>query len=478
MNKSEYTLSSLRNSTLLETLEESLRSHELWGKKLILGVSGGVDSMALLTALHELKQQLIVIHINYGLRGVDSDQDQELVEHLAQFYAFEVASFKLKYDSSFGNLQAWARETRYQIFSDLRREEAAEAIVLAHHREDVLETVFQKLFRGSSPVYWEGMKVWEEEQALFRPWLKHSKSELIDYVETRSVPYREDSTNATSTYNRNWLRNEWVPMLNQRFPGWDEHLLDLGEYGRLLRSYQDQWADRSIRVHLDSNQYKVELTELEPFSESVQLDRLKVFVEKHPLFRKEERLSRGQLNHLRGLIKAEPGKKVSVNEHLRVYRQRTCLLAMPDPDQTSSHSTELIEQPGSNELLQKEPYTFQILKDMNPLELAKNGPELYLDAHTISWPLRIRDWKEGDRFTPLGMKGTTKMSDYLINKKVPFTEKPDYKILEDGNNSIIAVLFPSNKSKDVSHYGIPSDQQKCTQATTLVLQIGLKSSTN
>ena len=68
--------------------------------------------------------------------------------------------------------------------------------------------------------------------------------------------------------------------------------------------------------------------------------------------------------------------------------------------------------------------------------------------------------------------------DYLINNKVPLAEKPDYKILEDGNNSIIAVLFPSNKSKDVSHYGIPSDQQKCTQATTLVLQIGLKSSTN
>jgi tRNA(Ile)-lysidine synthase len=101
-----------------------------------------------------------------------------------------------------------------------------------------------------------------------------------------------------------------------------------------------------------------------------------------------------------------------------------------------------------------------------------------MDAHTISWPLRIRDWKEGDRFTPLGMKGTTKISDFLINNKVPLAEKPDYKILEDGNNSIIAVLFPSNKSKNVSHYGIPSDQQKCTQTTTLVLQIGLTSSTN
>ena len=113
------------------------------------------------------------------------------------------------------------------------------------------------------------------------------------------------------------------------------------------------------------------------------------------------------MNHLRELIKAEPGKKVSVNEQLRVYRQRTCLLAMPD--QTSTHTTELIEQHEGNELLQKEPYTFKVLKGINPLELAKNGPDLYLDAHTLSWPLRIRDWKEGDRFTPLGMKGTTKM---------------------------------------------------------------------
>ena len=476
MNKSEYTPSSLDDSTLLETLEESLRSNELWGKKLIIGVSGGVDSMALLTALHELKQQLFVIHINYGLRGVDSDQDQELVEHIAQFYDYEVASFRVHYVPEFGNLQAWARDMRYQIFREIRREESAVAVVLAHHREDVLETVFQKLFRGSSPVHWDGMKLWEEEQALFRPWLKHSKAELIDYAGTRAVPYREDSTNAESAYNRNWLRNEWVPMLHQRFPGWDEHLLDLGEYGRLLQSYQDQWAARCIRVHGDSNQHKVDLTELEPFPESVQLDRLKIFVEQHPLFRKEEPLSRGQLNHLRGLIKAEPGKKVSVNGRLMVYRQRTCLLAMPN--QVSTHAPQVVEQPRGNELLQNEPYTFQVLKGINPLELAKNGPELYLDAHTLSWPLRIRDWKEGDRFTPLGMKGSTKMSDYLINHKIPLAEKSGYRILEDGNNSIIAVLFPLNKSKDVSHYGIPSDQQKCTQATTLVLQIGLKSSIN
>ena len=97
MNKSEYTPPNFRDSTVLQTLKESLNKYGLWNKKLIIGVSGGVDSMALLTALHELKQQLFVIHINYGLRGEDSQKDQELVEHIAQFYGYEVASFKVKY---------------------------------------------------------------------------------------------------------------------------------------------------------------------------------------------------------------------------------------------------------------------------------------------------------------------------------------------------------------------------------------------
>jgi tRNA(Ile)-lysidine synthase len=84
MNKSEYTPPNFRDSTVLQTLKESLNKYGLWNKKLIIGVSGGVDSMALLTALHELKQQLFVIHINYGLRGEDSQKDQELVEHIGE----------------------------------------------------------------------------------------------------------------------------------------------------------------------------------------------------------------------------------------------------------------------------------------------------------------------------------------------------------------------------------------------------------
>jgi len=320
------------------------------------------------------------------------------------------------------------------------------------------------------------MRIWEEESVRFRPWLKHSKSELIEYALTRAVPYREDSSNSESEYNRNWLRNEWVPMLNERFPGWDEHLLELGEYGRLLQSYQEQWAAKSIQVSEDINQHSLQLTELKPFSEIVQCDRLKIFVEQHPFFGKGESLSRGQLYHLRQLIFAEPGKKVSVSDHLGIYRERDSLLALPNRNFTQA--TQVIEQPRMNEIIQKGWHRFELLEEVHSLDFVKKGPDLLLDAQTITWPLKIREWKDGDRFSPIGMKGSMKLSDYLINRKVPLTEKPDYKILEDGNNSIIAVLFPQNKSKGTTNCGIPSDQQKCTQATKSVLQIGLKSSTN
>lgn len=96
--------------------------------------------MALLTALKDLDQQVMVVHINYGLRGADSDLDQELVEQISQFYGFEMASFSVSYSKEVGNLQAWARNIRYEYFEALRVEEDCDAIVLAHHRDDQVET--------------------------------------------------------------------------------------------------------------------------------------------------------------------------------------------------------------------------------------------------------------------------------------------------------------------------------------------------
>ena len=164
MSKSEFSLNKISTFQLVEKLENSLKAHDLWTKKLLVGVSGGLDSMALLTALKELDQQVFVVHLNYGLRGEDSDADQGLVEYISEFYCFEAASFSVNYSEEDGNLQAWARKLRYEYFEALRIEEHCNAIVLAHHMDDQVETLVQKIFRSSSPQSWNGMKSWDELQ--------------------------------------------------------------------------------------------------------------------------------------------------------------------------------------------------------------------------------------------------------------------------------------------------------------------------
>ena len=112
MSKSEFSPNKDSTIQLVEKLEKCLKDHDLWTRKLLLGVSGGLDSMALLTALKDLDQQVFVVHLNYGLRGQDSDADQELVEHISEFYGFEAACFSVNYSEEAGNLQAWARKLR------------------------------------------------------------------------------------------------------------------------------------------------------------------------------------------------------------------------------------------------------------------------------------------------------------------------------------------------------------------------------
>ena len=138
---------------------------------------------------------------------------------------------------------------------------------------------------------------------------------------------------------------------------------------------------KSIQVSEDTNQHSLRPPELKPFSEIVQCDRLKIFVEQHPFFGKGESLSRGQLYHLRQLIFAEPGKKVSVSDHLGIYRERDSLLALPNRNFTQA--TQVIEQPRMNEIIQKGWHRFELLEEVHSLDFVKKGPDLLPNARLL-----------------------------------------------------------------------------------------------
>ncbi|MGN8225249.1 tRNA lysidine(34) synthetase TilS [Gracilimonas sp. BCB1] len=201
----------------------------------ILGVSGGPDSMALLYLFHLLERDALVVHINYGKRGKQSDKDQELVEQLSFQWGFECCSIRLNpKEAEGGNFQNWARNQRYQFFQDLKGNSGADAIVTAHHQDDQAETILQKLFRGSGPAAWQGMKEWDGK--LFRPLLNFDKEEILAFCESEAIPYRTDESNKSSDYARNFIRNEFASKMDDLLPGWKQNILNLPEQGKLFEA--------------------------------------------------------------------------------------------------------------------------------------------------------------------------------------------------------------------------------------------------
>ncbi len=214
-----------------KSVESSLSLIPQAKPKIILGVSGGSDSMALLYTFYKLEVEVLVVHINYGLRGNESDLDQELVEGMSTQWGIDCYSVKIENKQNEGNFQSWARAERYRIFKELKDINNLNCIATAHHQSDQIETILQKVLRGSGVEAWEGMSVWDGE--LFRPFLPFSKTEILSYCEENSIPFRDDKSNLESKYARNFIRNQLEDKFDELFPGWRTNILDLSEKGIL-----------------------------------------------------------------------------------------------------------------------------------------------------------------------------------------------------------------------------------------------------
>jgi tRNA(Ile)-lysidine synthase len=440
MSKSEFSLIEKRVSEKIEELFSE-------NPKFVVGVSGGADSMALLFVIRELNINALVVHINYDLRGDESDKDQELVEGIAFEWGFECCSINLDSKKALHkNFQNWAREERYKIFNDLSDEIDADGVVIAHHKDDQVETIVQKLFRGSSPESWTGMGEWDGK--LFRPLLAFSKKEILQYCEDKAIPYRTDQSNLKSKYARNFLRNELSDELDSRFPGWQENILKLQDFGKLNEALLDELSSR----YFDSSRFKI--TRLDLSNTLVIKALLKKFIEQHI-----NSVSRGLIDEAFNLIQSQTGAILELSEMITLVRERDHLIIKQDQP--------LIE----SVTILSEDLKFGI--DVNGLELKvddKPSSELYLDMNSLEFPLFLRRWNNGDKIQPLGMKGSQKVSDHLTNKKVPTSVKENSLVLTDSDSTIYAIIYSLKESPS----GTISEICKATDSTKQYLLITTK----
>lgn len=398
--------------------------------KILLAVSGGLDSMAMFRLLKEAGLPVAVAHCNFQLRGADSDGDEELVRATCQQYntPFFVRRFETAgYASQQGiSIQMAARELRYVYFNELLDTHGYDYVATAHHFNDVIETTFLNLIRGTGIEGFTGIA--PKNGKIIRPLLFATREMLLAYVLSNQVPWREDSSNDTDDYQRNFLRHQVIPRLLELNPNFEETFRDTHE--RLLGSRDLTRAFlktfQASAVQVSDNKTTIDIRKLRQ-SESPAVILWEIIKEFGFNFDQSRQVIRDH----------QPGKIfLSASHQLLVDRQQYIIGKNEDADLRSV----FIENGEQTAFNAGFTLTLKEVPDAD-FELIKDQAIAQVDADQLQYPLIWRTWRAGDYFMPLGMRQEKKLSDFLIDLKIPFNDKADITVLESGGHIMWVVGF-------------------------------------
>jgi tRNA(Ile)-lysidine synthase len=375
--------------------------------KLLVGVSGGMDSIVLVDLLKRLRCNFSIAHMNYGLRGNDSDEDEKFVQTFAESHGIQ---FHLQCvdmtDLNGESIQMVARTKRYTWFNELVSKYRYDFILTAHHLNDSFETTLLNLTKGTGIKGLTGIS--GQNDKILRPLINVSKEVIHEYAVQRNLAWREDVSNTESKYLRNKIRNQVIPVLNEMNPSLLETFRNTNE--RLIGVSQllDQEVVRINQNHMKSVDGVIELDlswyDSDPMHDVLLSEILKPYGASY-------------------IQSKEIGRAISVGAifftdgyQFNVDRIKL-LISRREIGQIPALT---IKEPGivewGNLMVQVE--------SSDDLNFAPgNEDSSSFDRARIAFPLTIRCWEEGDVFVPLGMKGKKKVSDFMIDNKIPLTLK-------------------------------------------------------
>jgi tRNA(Ile)-lysidine synthase len=427
-------------SNLVTRLERYCRERSLLkrGDRVLVAVSGGVDSVVLLDLLSKLRLseglRLRVAHINHQLRGKESEGDEAFVQRLAHNYGLSfvvekvnTAAYARRHRLS---LQEAARELRYASLVRIAKKNN-EKIATAHNANDNAETFLLNLCRGAGLSGLSGIPVLRSDIDVIRPFLFASRNEIEEYARKNGLKYRTDSSNREVYYRRNLIRRRILPLLQKSLN--PEVVRTLNRTSEIFSSLNDfilhEAEDRLKRlVELKDNRRAVKLAALRtlhPFIQSTIVELLARQSTGIPL-------SSDHVRRILTLADAPVGKRVEASKDLVVYRDRSHLVFTRRKAEPR-YMTEV--QPNKGYAVGDFWFSSKIV----PRRTVRwtNDPSVeFVDADRLNSRLILRPWKKGDRFVPLGMKGKKKLSDFLIDAKIPLDEKPSIPVLESHGNIV------------------------------------------
>lgn len=415
---------------LEEKISKNIAQHGLLHDDacVVVALSGGADSVALLAILCALQYRCVVAHCNFHLRGDESNRDEQYAVKIAnelgcqcEVVHFDVKAYENEHKVS---TEMACRELRYEWFEQLRQKYNAQAIAVAHHRDDDIETMFLNLLRGSGIAGVAAMR-WINGY-IVRPMLNVSREDIESYLKDKSLDYVLDSTNAECEFKRNKLRNEVLPVLQKAFPGAGDMLMKSLQYLKENREIYNETIGQASKKYKTGN--VIRLAEvLESYASPFTL-----------LF---EMLSPYGFNakQVRWMIDAvdASGRVFYSQQWVAVVNRGSIELC--EVEKYNHHNEEYEVDLTSNVVAPIELLVEQI--DRTQFAPQKNNDVIYLDAKVLEGNPRIvlRHWREGDRLAPFGMNGTKKLSDIFSDAKLSLIEKNKVWILER-NGEILWVV--------------------------------------
>ena len=426
----------------------------LYQKKILLAVSGGVDSMVLTDLFLKLfgSKNIGIAHCNFQLRGMASDEDEALVKKTAVDNAISFFSTCFK-TSEYADLnkvsvQVAARQLRYDWFEQVKEECGFDYIATAHHADDVAETFIMHLIRGTGLDGLQGIP--EINRDIVRPLLPFSRKEILEYAQENKIVWREDASNAGVKYFRNKIRHRVIPVFKEENPSFlssfEQTLLHLNQAKLLVDDAVASFKTKVCTLEHDMLRIDIE--------KALAYDHVKVY-----LYEVLKPYGFTAWEDIVQLLHSQSGKQIW-SENYILLKNRSFLLLK----EKKQYKTEEFYKINEKDIEINQPISlkFDTFQKNGHIKSSKN--ELFADRDKITFPLFLRKKKEGETFFPQGMKGKKKVSKYFKDEKLSLFDKENSWLLTDANHQVIWIV------------GYRADERfKIDQSTTTIINIKFNS---
>ncbi|MFZ1082756.1 MAG: tRNA lysidine(34) synthetase TilS [Candidatus Kryptoniota bacterium] len=414
--------------------ENFIGKHHLVSKndKIIVAVSGGIDSTVLLDLMMDLKDRLnldvAVAHINHKLRGEESEEDEAFVKKLAERYGIEcfvhsanTRAFMVEHKTS---LQAGARDIRYKFFQTVKILKNFTKIATAHNADDNAETVLFNLFRGSGTNGLGGIPV--KRGDIIRPLLFAERKDIEQYAKLKSLQFRLDSSNTKDYYTRNLIRHSLIPQIQAKINPSAVNTLN-----RTAAIFQELSSFINHEVVIFYSNIAKSFGDEKLVLDTFKLKNSLLFIQENIIMKALKDFVHGEVEHAKvhaimDLINSETGSSIEIGNEVVVYRDRYNLVFIKEPKEPVDFVAEII--PGKKYEFD-EFYINTEFVERGDVHFSLSPVVEFVDADLAGEALNLRNWHPGDSFIPIGMKGHKKVSDFLVDSKIPIYQKNNVLVL-------------------------------------------------